>query len=123
MDIEFFYRPRYNGSKKISPYHIHSSNITGFGSVADDYSEQGIVLKEQLIKNKSATFFWSMNSHAMIGAVIHSGDVLIVDSSVTYLWESNRCYYERKIVPKASSKEFLLASTGRRKQKIRHTTT
>jgi DNA polymerase V len=44
--------------------------------------ERGIDLNEQLIRNKPATFFFRMNSDAMIDAGIHSGDVLIVDRSI-----------------------------------------
>lgn len=51
-------------------------------AVADDNMEPGIDLNEQLIRNKSATFFFRMNSDAMIGAGIRSGDVLIVDRSI-----------------------------------------
>ena len=38
---------------------------------------------EQLIKNKPATFFFRMNGDAMTGAGIFSGDILIVDRSIT----------------------------------------
>jgi DNA polymerase V len=39
-------------------------------------------LNEQLIKNKPATFFMRVNSDAMVGAGIHTGDVVIVDRSL-----------------------------------------
>jgi DNA polymerase V len=58
------------------------ANATGFGAAADDYAERGIDLNEQLIKNKPATFFMRVNSDAMIGAGIHTGDVVIVDRSI-----------------------------------------
>jgi DNA polymerase V len=61
---------------------VPTANATGFGAAADDYMERGIDLNEQLIRNKPATFFFRMNSDAMIDAGIHSGDVLIVDRSV-----------------------------------------
>ena len=44
--------------------------------------ERSIDLNEQLIKNKSSTFFMRVNGSAMIGAGIHHGDVVIVDRSV-----------------------------------------
>jgi DNA polymerase V len=42
----------------------------------------GIDLNEQLIRNKPATFFFRVNSDAMLGAGIHIGDILIVDRSL-----------------------------------------
>lgn len=45
--------------------------------------ERGIDLNEQLIKNKPATFFFRMNGDSMEGAGVFSGDVLIVDRSIT----------------------------------------
>ena len=82
MDNDAFYRARYDGSKKFNQHDIKTANATGFGAAADDYMERGIDLNEQLIKNKPATFFFRMNSDAMIGAGIHSGDTLIVDRSI-----------------------------------------
>ena len=60
----------------------YSANATGFGAAADDYSERGIDLNEQLIRNKPATFFFRMNGEAMEGAGIFNGDILIVDRSI-----------------------------------------
>jgi len=82
MDNETFYGASYSGSKKFSQHQIQTANATGFGAAADDYMERGIDLNEQLIKNKPATFFFRMNSDAMLGAGIHSGDTLIVDRSI-----------------------------------------
>src|SRR5215216_3692437 len=45
--------------------------------------ESDIDLNEQLIKNKPATFFFRMNGDSMEGAGIFSGDILIVDRSIT----------------------------------------
>jgi DNA polymerase V len=55
---------------------------SGFGRLGDNYAQQDIDLNEQLIKNRPATFFLRMNSHSMIGAGIHLGDILIVDRSL-----------------------------------------
>jgi len=44
--------------------------------------ERGIDLNEQLVHNKPATFFFRMNSDAMMGAGIFSGDTLVVDRSI-----------------------------------------
>jgi DNA polymerase V len=82
MDGEQWYGAAYKGSKKFNQSDIPTANATGFGAAADDYMERGIDLNEQLIRNKPATFFFRMNSDAMIDAGIHSGDVLIVDRSI-----------------------------------------
>jgi len=82
MDGEQWYGAAYKGSKKFNQWDIPTANATGFGAAADDYMERGIDLNEQLIRNKPATFFFRMNSDAMIEAGIHSGDVLIVDRSI-----------------------------------------
>ena len=82
MEENFFYAANYKGSKGYSQWDVPTANATGFGAAADDYAERGIDLNEQLIKNKPATFFMRVNSDAMIGAGIHSGDVVIVDRSL-----------------------------------------
>ena len=82
MKDNFFYSANYKGSKDYTQWDVPTSNATGFGAAADDYAERGIDLNEQLIKNKPATFFMRVNSNAMIGAGIHSGDVVIVDRSL-----------------------------------------
>jgi len=79
---EEFYSPAYRGSKQYSQKNIRTANATGFGAAADDYSERGIDLNEQLIMNKPATFFFRMNGDAMAHAGIQNRDVLIVDRSI-----------------------------------------
>lgn len=82
MDGEQWYGAAYKGSKQFSQWEVPMANATGFGAAADDYMERGIDLNEQLIRNKPATFFFRMNSEAMIDAGIYPGDVLIVDRSI-----------------------------------------
>ena len=82
MEDEYAYSPAYNGTKDFTQQDVHSANATGFGAAADDSSERGIDLNEQLISNKPATFFFRMNGDAMTGAGIFSGDILIVDRSI-----------------------------------------
>ena len=82
MDGEQWYGAAYKGSKQFNQWEVPTANATGFGAAADDYMERGIDLNEQLVRNKPATFFFRMNSDAMIEAGIHSGDVLIVDRSI-----------------------------------------
>lgn len=55
----------------------------GFPSPADDYLEGRLDLNEYLVRNPSATFFLRVTGDSMIDAGIHSGDVLIVDRSLT----------------------------------------
>jgi DNA polymerase V len=54
----------------------------GFPSPANDYLEKSLDLNEFLIKNPPATFFVEIQGDSMIGAGIHSGDILIVDRSL-----------------------------------------
>jgi DNA polymerase V len=82
MEDNSFYSANYKGSKDYTQWDVPMANATGFGAAADDYAERGIDLNEQLIKNKPATFFMRVNSDAMIGAGIHTGDVVIVDRSI-----------------------------------------
>lgn len=82
MNEDNMYGAAYKGTKECTQWDVHSANATGFGAAADDYMDRGIDLNEQLILNKPATFFFRMNGDAMMGAGIHSGDVLIVDRSI-----------------------------------------
>ncbi len=82
MEREYVHNASYKGTKGFTQHDVHAANATGFGAAADDYSERGIDLNEQLIRNKPATFFFRMNGDAMTGAGIFSGDILIVDRSI-----------------------------------------
>lgn len=54
----------------------------GFPSPADDYIEGKLDLNRHLIKHPAATFFVRVSGDSMIGAGIHSGDLLVVDRSL-----------------------------------------
>ncbi len=54
----------------------------GFPSPADDYVDNRLDLNEFLIRHPAATFFVRVAGDSMIGAGIHSGDILIVDRSL-----------------------------------------
>ena len=54
----------------------------GFPSPADDYIEGNLDLNRHLIKHPTATFFVRVTGDSMIGAGIHSGDLLVVDRSL-----------------------------------------
>jgi DNA polymerase V len=54
----------------------------GFPSPADDYLEDKLDLNQHLIKHEASTFFVKVRGDSMIGAGIHSGDLLIVDRAL-----------------------------------------
>lgn len=82
MDREILYKSAYKGTKSFSQQDVTTANATGFGAAADDYAERGIDLNEQLIMNRPATFFYRINTDAMLNSGIHAGDILIVDRSI-----------------------------------------
>ena len=84
MEGEEFYGAAYRGSKQFTQQEVKTANATGFGAAADDYMERGIDLKEQLVHNKPATYFFKMKGDAMRDAGIFDGDVLIVDRSLKF---------------------------------------
>jgi DNA polymerase V len=54
----------------------------GFPSPAEDFLEGQLDLNRHLIKNPIATFFVRVTGDSMVGAGIHSGDLLVVDRSL-----------------------------------------
>ena len=54
----------------------------GFPSPAADYEENKLDLNRHLIRNSAATFFVRAAGDSMIGAGIHTGDLMIVDRSL-----------------------------------------
>ena len=55
----------------------------GFPSPADDFIEHSLDLHELLIDHPAATFFVRVEGDSMQGAGMQSGDILIVDRSLT----------------------------------------
>ncbi|OCG00800.1 LexA family protein [Gilliamella sp. wkB112] len=55
----------------------------GFPSPADDYLEAKLDLTEHLIKHPSATYYIKTMGDSMIDYGIYSGDLLVVDRSLT----------------------------------------
>jgi DNA polymerase V len=82
MKDDFFYSAGYHRATSNNQCELPAGNSNGFGHAAEEPSENGIDLNEQLIKNRPATFFMRVNSDAMTGAGIHQGDVVIVDRSL-----------------------------------------
>jgi DNA polymerase V len=54
----------------------------GFPSPAEDHIDSRLDLNRHYIKNPAATFYVRVDGNSMIGAGIHSGDLLIVDRSI-----------------------------------------
>ncbi len=54
----------------------------GFPSPAEDYVDRKLDLNSLLIRHPAATFFVRAEGDSMIGAGIHSGDLLIVDRAL-----------------------------------------
>jgi DNA polymerase V len=54
----------------------------GFPSPAEDHIDKKLDLNRHLIRNPAATFYVRVTGDSMIGAGIHSGDLLIVDRSL-----------------------------------------
>ncbi|MCY7292205.1 MAG: LexA family transcriptional regulator, partial [Ferruginibacter sp.] len=75
MEVENFFGSSYIGTKQFTQHHVPTANATGFGAATDDYSERGIDLNEQLIRNKPATFFMKISGNSMINAGIFNGDI------------------------------------------------
>lgn len=82
MPFDNFYSSKYAGTKEFTQQDIHTANATGFGAAADDYTERGIDLNEELIRNKAATFFMRVNSDALNESGIYKEDVVVVDRSL-----------------------------------------
>lgn len=70
-------------SKKQSAPLFASQPAAGFPAPGDDLVEKPLDLNDLLISNPTATFFVKVSGDSMEGAGIFSGDVLVVDRSVT----------------------------------------
>jgi DNA polymerase V len=61
-----------------------SANVeAGFPSPADDHLERSLDLNEHVVKNPAATFFVRVKGDSMRDAGISSGDILVVDRSLS----------------------------------------
>ena len=54
----------------------------GFPSAANDVDETRISLDEELVKNKSTTFFAKVKGQSMIDAGLNDKDLLVIDRSL-----------------------------------------
>ena len=78
LDIFSFIR-----REKVNTPMFFDSISAGFPSPATDYMENKLDLNEHLIKHPAATFIVKASGFSMIDAGIHSGDLLIIDRSIT----------------------------------------
>ena len=62
---------------------VAGSVVAGFPSPAEQYLEPPLDLNELLVKRPAATYFVRVEGDSMIDAGINSGDLLIVDRSLT----------------------------------------
>lgn len=63
---------------------LYSSRpAAGFPAPGDDSVERSLDINDLVVKNPTATFFVRVEGDSMEGAGIFSGDVLVVDRSVT----------------------------------------
>lgn len=63
---------------------LHVSRVAaGFPSPATDYTDVGLDLNTYLIRNKPATFMFTVCGDSMTGAAIEDGDKVIVDRALT----------------------------------------
>lgn len=60
-----------------------STVVAGFPSPAEEYVECRLDISEYLVKHPAATFYVRVSGDSMRGAGIHSGDLLVVDRSLT----------------------------------------
>ncbi len=78
--VEIVYTPDLSTKYRQSLFQAGVS--AGFPSPAADYEEDKLDLNKHLIKNPAATYFVRVTGDSMIGAGIHSGDLLVVDRSI-----------------------------------------
>jgi len=78
--VEIIYKP--DSSTRYKQQLFKSGVSAGFPSPAADYEEGKLDLNKHLIRNPAATFFVRVNGDSMIGAGIHTGDLLVVDRSL-----------------------------------------
>jgi DNA polymerase V len=78
--VEIVYKPDLSTDSEQSLF--EAKVPAGFPSPAADYEQDQLDLNRHLVKNPAATFFVKVTGDSMLGAGIHSGDLLVVDRSV-----------------------------------------
>ncbi len=54
----------------------------GFSAQMHDFTEKGIDLNKELVRNPASTFFGRVSGDAMSGAGLEDGDILVIDKSL-----------------------------------------
>ena len=80
MNASLFYPT--NSPSRLSLPLFTGKVAAGFPSPADDYVEKNLDLNELLVQKPAATFFVRAQGELMLGAGIHSNDILVVDRSL-----------------------------------------
>ena len=80
MNASLFYPT--NSPSRLSLPLFTGKVAAGFPSPADDYVEKNLDLNELLVQKPAATFFVRAQGESMLGAGIHSNDILVVDRSL-----------------------------------------
>ena len=76
--------------------------ISGFQSPADDYLEGRLSISEVLVVDPESTFYFQMDSQSMKNQGLLSGDILVIDRSLTAVKDAivvafiNSCFYCRR---------------------------
>jgi DNA polymerase V len=67
----------------MQPIPLYTGSVpAGFASPIEDHLDKQLDLNEFMIAHPSATFFVKVEGDSMIGAGIHSGDMLVVDRAL-----------------------------------------
>lgn len=66
-----------------TPILYASRPAAGFPAPGDDLVEQALNLQDLLVREPAATFFVKVEGDSMEGAGLFSGDILVVDRSIT----------------------------------------
>ena len=76
-----FFKPLTGNTRKLPLFTVPVS--AGFPSPAEEYVEQLLSLDEHLVKHPQATYLAKVKGDSMMEAGINTGDVLIIDKSLT----------------------------------------
>lgn len=71
------------GAPRITPLLFESRVPAGFPSPAEGHCDQALDLNELMVPHPEATFFVRVEGRSMEGAHIFSGDILVIDRSLT----------------------------------------
>ena len=70
-------------SESVLPPLYQSAPQAGFPAPGDDMVEMALNVHDLLVKNPDSTFFVRVEGDSMEGAGIFSGDILVIDRSIT----------------------------------------